>query len=256
MRAAIFVVDDQLNVANATAAMMRSWGHEVTVETSGTRALQILLGPAEFDVTFLDILMPDMTGGVIYNALKDRKSARLKRLVFLTGMAYMVEQWLERTGLLVIQKGGADVPQKLARTVQEFAQLSCSRGPYDMPKQPSKPDLAELLDDDDIEVDTGMIELAHKRGASREIITELRIRHLHSSHKSLTGDVAAVKTDVGAVKTDVGAVKTDVSAVKTDLGTLKTEITTTIKTSTKWIAAIIVFGGLVAWLVEHIVFKK
>jgi CheY-like chemotaxis protein len=249
-RAAIFVVDDLIIEAESTARLLRSWGHEVTIETDGRRALSILLGPAEFDLTLLDVLMPKKTGGQIYVELKDSAPARLKRLVWLTGMGLLADDWLARTGLPVIEKGRPDVPELLDKIIQQFSRLTCTRGPREekMPKQPSQPDLASMIDDD-IEVDTDMIEHAQRRGASREMMTELRIKHLHSSHSALKADVTAMKTDVASVRTDVGAVKTDV-------GTLKTEITTTIKTSTKWITAIILLAGLSAWVLEHFVMKS
>lgn len=259
MRAAIFVVDDQIDVANATARYLRSRGHEVTIETDGEKALAILLGPAEFDVTFLDLLMPGgRNGSDIYNICKRQAKARIKRIVFYTGLDYMVPDWIRTEGVLVITKGGADALNRLVRTVEQFSELDSPRGPHEKampPKHPYRepgsklePDLASFLDDD-IEVDTGMIELAQKRGASREIMTELRIKHLHSSHGDLRNDLEGVKKDVGDVKADVGTVKTDVN-------TLKTEITTTIKTSTKWLGVIVVGCGLAAWILEHFVMKK
>lgn len=139
MRAAIFVVDDQRDVAEATAGLLESWGHEVTIETRGKRALEILLGPDEFDATFLDILMPDMTGGEIYVQLKKLAPARLRRLCFMTGMGHLVDRWLASTGLPVIEKGDPDVPEKLAKIVQQYAALSCSRGPKS--NEPSSPEI-------------------------------------------------------------------------------------------------------------------
>src|SRR5271154_2933445 len=138
MRAAIFVIDDQLVQAQLTADLLRSWGHDVTIETNGVRALNILRGPTEYDVTFLDVLMPDKTGGEIYVDLKQSAPARLKRIVFLTGMGLLVDDWLATTGLPVIEKGRADMPMTLAKTVQQFAALSCSRGPHDQSEKKGK----------------------------------------------------------------------------------------------------------------------
>lgn len=222
MRAAIFVVDDQREVANATATLLRSWGHQVVVETSGPRALAILKGPAVFDVSFLDLLMPEMTGGQIYNELKKHAPARLKRLVFLTGMAYMVETWLKQTGLPVIEKGGHETEVKLARTVKEFASLECSRGPVETnPKfiqtaeMPSHHDLRELLsrdaeeeedDDDDSADDTGVFinrieEIRTKRVENGDSeITFATVEYLHKKHGRLTKRVGKVEKSLDKQK--------------------------------------------------------
>jgi CheY-like chemotaxis protein len=252
LSALVLVVDDRMEDALLAKTILEAQGHRIVIETSGERAIQILSGPAEFDLTLLDLLMPDVNGEQVFRALKAFAPARLKRLMFFTGMGYLVGGWLSQTGIPVIEKG-PESPDALIRAVRQFAQLNCSRGPREtreekMPKQSSQPDLASLIDDD-IEVDTDMIDHAQKRGASREMMTELRIKHLHSSH-------GALKTDVATMKTDIGSVKTDVTSVKTDVGTLKTEITTTIKTSTRWVATIIVLAGLTAWVLEHFVLKQ
>jgi CheY-like chemotaxis protein len=296
LKCAIFVVDDLLEEARSAQRFFESYGHEVTIETSGKKAIQILRGPSLFDVTFLDLLMPDVNGEQVYQALKIYAPARLKRLVFFTGMGYLAETWLRRTGVPIIEKG-PNSPALLIATVEQFAQLSCTRGPREergvareiakiepqsfpaksdlsvmsefagrLPhidhaenrnmnpphKPPSNPDLSALYDED-MEVDTDMIQLAAKKGVSSSFITELRIRYLHSNHKSL-------KEDVTEVKGAVAKVAADVTTTKTDLSTLKTEITTAIKTSFKWLSFIVLLiggsGTAIGWLIEHFLLKK
>jgi CheY-like chemotaxis protein len=223
VRAAIFVIEDQINVAEMTAALLRSWGHEVTIETSGKRALTILRGPTEFDVTFLDVLMPDKTGGEIYVDLKKEGSARLKRLVFLTGMGLLADEWLATTGLPVIEKGRPDMPEILAKTVQQFAELSCSRGPIEKGKgkttpMPSTRDLRNLLshdaeDEDDDADDTGVfIEKLEKHrqaapyrgnvgtggsgGGSDDDMTYAVVEYLHKKVGKVTKRVAAIEKKI------------------------------------------------------------
>lgn len=272
MRAAIFVVDDLIEEARSVKRLFESHGHQVTIATSGKAAIDILKGPSLFDVTFLDLLMPDVNGEHVYQAVRMYAPARLKRLVFFTGMAYLAESWLARTGIPVIEKGPASPPILMA-TVEQFAKLSCSRGPLEidseykdftkdqtMPQRPpSSPELAALLDED-MEVNTDMIQLAQKKGVASSFITELRIRYLHSNHKSMKEDLGAVKGEVSQVRGDVGKVATDVAATNVALGTFKTEITTAIKTSFKWLGAfVLVLGGLgtvVGWLIEHFLLKK
>lgn len=156
MRAAIFVVDDDRETALSTARLLRTRGHEVTFDTDGRHALQTLLGPTEFDVTFLDLLMPDVTGGEIYNVCKERAPARLRRICFLTGASHLVPTWLKQTGLPVLDKP-ADA-ELLFYTVEQFAALDVSRGPTMGKKHKSLPDLSELVDanDDDDEENTAV----------------------------------------------------------------------------------------------------
>lgn len=227
LRAAIFVVDDQIVQARATADLLRSWGHDVTIETNGSRALDILRGLVEFDVTFLDILMPDKTGGEIYVDLKRSAPARLKRLVFLTGMGHLADEWLGQTGLPVIEKGRPDIPTILARTVQQFAALTCSRGPREesikgakgkMTPMPSSRDLRELLsqnaeedDDDDGADDTGVfIEKLEKHrsssyrgsgdgaseGRNNDDMTFAVVEYLHKKHGRLTKRVGKIEKKI------------------------------------------------------------
>jgi CheY-like chemotaxis protein len=291
MRAAIFVIDDRLAEAQATKRLFESRGHEVTIETDGKRAIQILRGPSLFDVSFLDLLMPDVNGEQIYRALRMYAPARLKRLVFFTGMAYLAESWLARTGIPVIEKG-PESPVALIATVEQFAKLSCTRGPQEdrsskrsptvqvlsrsdygapytdhttprehmtPPRPSSHPDL-DALYDEDMEINTDMIQLAQKKGVSSSFITELRIRYLHTNHKALKEDIIGVKGDVTEVKGAVAKVATYVAATNVSLGTLKTEIATAIKTSFRWLGFIvIVLGGggtALGWLIEHFLLKK
>ena len=173
MRACILVVDDQLYVAESTARLLTSHGHEVRIETDGKKALKILEGPEEFDVTFLDVLMPDFNGNEIYNRIRHTAPARIRRLVFLTGMGYLAEAWLRSTGLPVLEKGTPGVAQAILDYVRHFSELSCPRGPqFTMPrKSPSHHD----IDSDPPE-----------SGDEREEVTEI-------TKRALRGDPMAAK---------------------------------------------------------------
>jgi hypothetical protein len=171
--------------------------------------------------------MPDKTGGEIYVDLKRSAPARLKRLVFLTGMGLLAEEWLGKTGLPVIEKGRPDIPEILAKTVQQFAALSCSRGPRDATTKdegkespmPSAHDLRKLLsqnaedddDDDDGADDTGVfIEKLEKyrstpyRGSTAsdaredesERMTFAVVEYLHKKHGRLTKRVGKIEKKI------------------------------------------------------------
>lgn len=135
MRACILVIDDQLFMAQATARLLQMDGHNVRIETDGWKALKILESQEEFDVTFLDVLMPDFNGNQIYNRIRTTAPARLNRLVFLTGMGLLAEVWLRSTGVPVVEKGTADMAVILRDYVCHFAELDCPRGPHPVPKR-------------------------------------------------------------------------------------------------------------------------
>jgi len=58
----ILVVDDDLLIGAATAAMLEDLGHTVVEATSGARALDILRLGTKVDLVITDQAMPNMTG--------------------------------------------------------------------------------------------------------------------------------------------------------------------------------------------------
>lgn len=127
MKLVIYVVDDQRVQAEATATVLRRAGHNVTVETNSTQALQTLLSDVEIDVTFLDIVMPDMLGSHIYETCEKQAPARCERIIFLTGYAEMAPSWIRRTGRLVLEK--PCTPDRIVRAAEEMGRLVSPRGP-------------------------------------------------------------------------------------------------------------------------------
>lgn len=233
MRAAIFVVDDHRSSAEAVARLLRHAGHDVSVETSGARALSILLSPVQFDVTFLDLLMPDVTGGEIFQRCKRDAPARLRRMCFFTGAAHLIPEWIRGTGLPVIDKpANAAI---LEKTVRDFAEMSVSRGPTfeddDMPKRDqSHPEIPALYDDE-VEVTTDIIDLVERMpDISKEAKQEIRYRYLHRT------------------VTEMKPVVDDIKDIKRTLAFL-----------VKWMPiAAAAAGGIfeaTRWLLQHIVFK-
>ena len=58
----VLVVDDDIDVADSTAAILGDLGHPVVVASSGAHALDILRTDAKIDVVITDQAMPGMTG--------------------------------------------------------------------------------------------------------------------------------------------------------------------------------------------------
>ena len=78
----VLLVDDNLDAATATAAILAQLGHEVCVAHSGAEALAVAARCAP-SVAFLDIGLPDMDGYALAGAL--RRLSLAPRLVALTG---------------------------------------------------------------------------------------------------------------------------------------------------------------------------
>lgn len=211
MRAAIFVVDDQKSVAESTATYLRAHGHDVRVETEGWAAVDVLLSDEEFDVTFLDVLMPIPTGNQIYNILKDKAPARLNRLVFYTGIGHLAAKWLKSTGLPIVDKGDVHSPQLLLQWVKRFSELSCSRGPHFMKdKKQSIPDLTDLIGDDDAfedsDDDTGVfsasIRESHHHGDQHDTVIIAAVKYVHAKNRRLSKRVKDLEKKLEDAKDD------------------------------------------------------
>jgi PAS domain S-box-containing protein len=80
----VMVVDDNVDVAESAALMLRLWGYEVRTVADGLSALESV---AEFlpEVVLLDIGLPGMDGYEVARRLRGRSDSREIRLVALTG---------------------------------------------------------------------------------------------------------------------------------------------------------------------------
>ncbi|MFO0582696.1 MAG: response regulator [Anaeromyxobacter sp.] len=80
--------------------------HEVSIETDGTKALERLRGGEAFDVVLCDLMMPDLTGMDLHDALVADHPEVARHLVFLTGGAFTdrAREFLARTRCPVLDK--------------------------------------------------------------------------------------------------------------------------------------------------------
>jgi signal transduction histidine kinase/ActR/RegA family two-component response regulator len=83
-QARILVVDDEPLIG---ASIRRGLGsnHHVHVVGNGRAALEALEGGQRFDVVVCDLMMPEMTGMELYDALSATNPAMAARMVFMTG---------------------------------------------------------------------------------------------------------------------------------------------------------------------------
>ena len=104
-RARVLLVDDEPLIGR-TVERMLAGEHEVVSLTSASAALDRLTSGEHFDVILCDLMMPEMTGMELYDALGERAPALRSRMVFLTGGAFTpaAEAFLERVARPCVNK--------------------------------------------------------------------------------------------------------------------------------------------------------
>jgi CheY-like chemotaxis protein len=81
----VLVVDDDALVASAVKRSLRE--HDVVVQGSARDALELFEAGQRFDVVLCDLMMPDVTGMDLYDAVSKIDPAQAARMVFVTGGA-------------------------------------------------------------------------------------------------------------------------------------------------------------------------
>ena len=104
-RGRILVIDDEPIIG---AAIRRALGreHEVHVLTRASDALERLGAGERFDVILCDIMMPEMTGMDLHEAVSNRDPECAARMIFLTGGAFTARarEFLDTVSNLRIEK--------------------------------------------------------------------------------------------------------------------------------------------------------
>ena len=82
----MLVIDDDVKVAQIVCRILRE--HDVVALHSGVEAVALLTSGAQFDVILCDVMMPNMSGMEVHEALARAVPDALPRLVFITGGAF------------------------------------------------------------------------------------------------------------------------------------------------------------------------
>ncbi|HJU90541.1 MAG TPA: PAS domain S-box protein [Gemmatimonadaceae bacterium] len=85
-RRRILIADDEPSIRGALALYLEKGGHTVHTASSGAEALS-QLRENRYDAILLDVRMSDMTGDLVYAAIKERHPELARRVVFTTGDA-------------------------------------------------------------------------------------------------------------------------------------------------------------------------
>ena len=227
----IFMVEDiELNVTVARS-LLESLGHTVSVAMTGEEALQIFV-PEEYDLVFLDIQLPDMTGFDVAAYYRDKYS-KLPPLVALTanvlknkteylqkGMDDAISKPLSVSAVQMIiakftdRELVADLPQPEDKTVEDSSEVSTHLLDIDMlesyvdivgPKpvlesiqmfEEMMPSYIEVLDSNMVAKDqAGIVSEAHKiKGAAGSI----GLKHIQNvAQKAQSPDLPAWWENIG-----------------------------------------------------------
>jgi len=85
-RGRVLIVDDEPAVGRALRRILRE--HDVELATSGRQALEKLTADSGFHVVVCDVMMPDLSGKDLYEAIQQGGSGLDKRFVFVSGGAF------------------------------------------------------------------------------------------------------------------------------------------------------------------------
>ncbi|MBN8472555.1 PAS domain S-box protein [Corallococcus exiguus] len=85
-RGRVLVVDDEPAVGRVLQRLLR--GHDVEVATSGRQALERMSRAPGFDAVLCDVMMPDLAGRDVYEAVRRDHPGLERRFVFVSGGAF------------------------------------------------------------------------------------------------------------------------------------------------------------------------
>ncbi|MBK1650184.1 ATP-binding protein [Rhabdochromatium marinum] len=96
----VLLVDDESEILDATAALLRALGHQVQIAATGAAALERISSDAP-DIVFLDVSLPDIDGLELARQLTDWPQRQALRLVAVSG--YSLAEQPEATELFDAQ---------------------------------------------------------------------------------------------------------------------------------------------------------
>ncbi len=88
----LLIVDDNATNREILKRVAEPWGMKPTLCENGRQALKRLLGPAEFDVAILDMLMPEMDGGELARKIHAMKRRAKLPLILLSSSGAILEE--------------------------------------------------------------------------------------------------------------------------------------------------------------------
>ncbi|MCP4498614.1 MAG: response regulator [Deltaproteobacteria bacterium] len=90
-RAKVLIVDDEPGVTSALKRALRE--HVVTAVHSGRQAIDALRIDPQMDLVLCDLMMPDMSGMDVFDAVRQEWPGLEQNIVFMTGGAFTTKAW-------------------------------------------------------------------------------------------------------------------------------------------------------------------
>jgi PAS domain S-box-containing protein len=102
----LLIVDDERDVGESLAEILRAAGHAATIVDSGAKALELLKGGARVDLVLSDVRMPDLDGPALYRRVVAMRPELAARFIMVTGdtLSQSVRDFLEETNLPCLEK--------------------------------------------------------------------------------------------------------------------------------------------------------
>jgi PAS domain S-box-containing protein len=103
-RGRVLIVDDEPAVGRALRRILRE--HDVELATSGRQALERLQADSSFHAVLCDVMMPDLGGKDLYEAVRSGGSGLEQRFVFVSGGAFTpgAREFLARVSNTTLEK--------------------------------------------------------------------------------------------------------------------------------------------------------
>jgi signal transduction histidine kinase len=86
-RARVLIIDDEILLLRSLARLLQEH-HDITTARNGREGLDQIQNSGPFDLVLCDLMMPEMTGMDLYEALRRQAPEMAERFVFLTGGAF------------------------------------------------------------------------------------------------------------------------------------------------------------------------
>jgi CheY-like chemotaxis protein len=125
-RGRVLVIDDEPSLLRSIDALI-SENHEVVTASNGREALEVLRVDNRFDVVVADLMMADVNGIALYEAVREGHAGFERRFLFMTGGAFTAES---RRFLDSIPNRCIDKPfdgDELLQAIDEVIAHSCER---------------------------------------------------------------------------------------------------------------------------------
>ncbi|HVV87321.1 MAG TPA: ATP-binding protein [Kofleriaceae bacterium] len=102
----VLVIDDEPVLRRLLRAMLESEGHTVADADGGRAGLAVALDGGPFDAILCDLMMPDLDGVAVHEALAERRPELVRRLVFISGGAVSdrARAFAERPDIVLLAK--------------------------------------------------------------------------------------------------------------------------------------------------------